>query len=126
MNRMACANDWRLREGKSSVTFSHNLWTSTSANCLHVIKLSIQPSRVGIEAGSDTGDSLDGSGALPTSSMFVSMMSVLSSGWRLSCFGLVDGGELKLKCTAFWDAVNNSTQVGGGNSVNYNKTEYGT
>jgi hypothetical protein len=55
-------------------TFSHNRWTSTSANCLHCMRLSIQPSRVGIEAGSDAGESLAGSAARPTSSILVSMV----------------------------------------------------
>jgi hypothetical protein len=40
---------------------------------LHVIKLSIHPSSVGIVAGSVTGDNLEGSGARPTSSISVSM-----------------------------------------------------
>jgi len=33
-------------------TFSHSLWTSDSLSCLHCIKLSIQPSRVGMLVGS--------------------------------------------------------------------------
>jgi hypothetical protein len=75
-------------------TFSHSLWTSTSASCLQLIKLSIQPSKVGIEAVSVEGDSLEGSGTLPTSSMLVSMLFllVLSSVMLL----LWDGGELEL------------------------------
>ncbi len=53
-------------------TLSQSLWTSTSASCLQVIKLSIQPSSVGMVAGSAwTGDR--SAGALPTSSMLVSM-----------------------------------------------------
>ena len=58
----------------SSHTLSHSLCTSLSANCLHCIRLSIQPSRVGIVAGSDAGadESCIGSGIF-TSSMFVSM-----------------------------------------------------
>jgi hypothetical protein len=60
---------------------------------LQVIKLSIHPSRVGIEAGSDAGDNLDGSGALPTSSILVSMVFLLYCG-ALGCE--VDGGELGL------------------------------
>jgi len=55
-------------------TFSHNRCTSTSANCLHCMRLSIHPSSVGIEAGSDAGDSLAGSGARLTSSILVSMI----------------------------------------------------
>lgn len=60
-----------------SPTLSHSLCTSLSANCLQLIRLSIQPSSVGIEAGSDGGaeDSCMGSGIF-TSSMFVSMMAV--------------------------------------------------
>ena len=71
-------------------TFSQSLCTSVSANCLHVIKLSIHPSRVGIEAGSEAGDNLDGSGARPTSSILVSMM-----------FGFLVAGGYMLKRGAF-------------------------
>jgi hypothetical protein len=54
-------------------TFSQSLCTSTSASCLQLIKLSIQPSKVGIVAGSRlTGASSAGAGR-PTSSMLVSM-----------------------------------------------------
>lgn len=60
----------------SRLTFSQSLWTSTSASCLHFIKLSIQPSSVGIDAGSVcTGDT--SAGARPTSSMLVSMSLLL-------------------------------------------------
>lgn len=60
------------------LTLSQSLWTSASANCLQLIKLSIQPSSVGMVAGSlGTGDT--SAGALPTSSIFVSMMLQ----WRL-------------------------------------------
>ena len=61
-----------------SHTFSHSLCTSLSASCLQLMRLSIQPSRVGIVAGSDAGadDSCMGSGIL-TSSMLVSMV----AGW---------------------------------------------
>ncbi len=56
-------------------TFSHSLWTSASASCLHCIRLSIQPSRVGTVAGSMlTGAS--SVGTRPTSSMFVSMLAI--------------------------------------------------
>src|SRR4051812_24578229 len=55
-------------------TLSQSLCTSCSASCLHVIKLSIHPSRIGIDAGSVVGDSLVGDGTLPTSSMFVSIV----------------------------------------------------
>lgn len=56
-------------------TLSHNLWTSFSASCLQFIKLSIQPSRVGIDAGSVAGDNLCGSGAFPMSkSIFESII----------------------------------------------------
>jgi hypothetical protein len=47
---------------------------------LHVIKLSIHPSRVGIVAGSDVGDSLDGSGVLLASSILVSILFLLCCG----------------------------------------------
>jgi hypothetical protein len=55
---------------------------------LQVIKLSIHPSSVGIDAGSDAGESFEGSGALPTSSILVSMvLSVVLGGvvgwWEL-------------------------------------------
>jgi hypothetical protein len=62
-----------LRQAVSH-TFSHSLCTSLSASCLQLIRLSIQPSSVGIVVGSDVGadDSCMGSGIL-TSSMLVSM-----------------------------------------------------
>jgi hypothetical protein len=53
-------------------TFSHSLWTSTSASCLQFIRLSIHPSRVGMVAGS--AFDVSSAGARPTSSMFVSML----------------------------------------------------
>ena len=56
-------------------TLSHSLCTSVSASCLQFIKLSIQPSRVGIDAGSDAGDNRWGSGSFPTStSIFESII----------------------------------------------------
>ena len=48
-------------------TLSHSLDTSFSASCLQFIKLSIQPSNVGIDPGSVTGDSPCGCVGLPTS-----------------------------------------------------------
>jgi len=55
-------------------TFSQSLCTSLSASCLQLMRLSIQPSSVGIVVGSvvRTDDSCIGSGIL-TSSMLVSM-----------------------------------------------------
>jgi hypothetical protein len=101
------------QEGQSWHTFSHSLWTSLSASCLHVMRLSIQPSSVGIVAGSEAGadDRCTGSGIL-TSSMLVSMVVgwwqvvgvklvvVLSrrgvaalQTWRMTCKGRAsDGG----------------------------------
>lgn len=80
------------RDLRSPRTFSQSLCTSTSASCLHVIRLSIHPSRVGMDAGSVAGDNLDGSGALPTSSILVSMMSLLRCGAQgCECYG----GELE-------------------------------
>lgn len=75
-------------------TFSHNLWTSTSASCLQAIKLSIHPSKVGIDAGSAVVEgSLAGSGNLPTSSMLVSILSC-SRNWPATRVSI--GGELEL------------------------------
>lgn len=67
---------------RAAHTLSHSLCTSLSANCLQFIRLSIQPSRVGIVVGSDVGadDSCMGSGIL-TSSMLVSMI----AGRRVWC-----------------------------------------
>lgn len=58
-----------------SRTLSHSLCTSLSASCLQLMRLSIQPSSVGIVVGSDVGadDSCMGSGIL-TSSILVSMV----------------------------------------------------
>ena len=56
-------------------TRSHSRRTSSSANCLHVIKLSIQPSKVGMEPGSLAGDRWCGSGDRAVSiSMLLSMV----------------------------------------------------
>jgi hypothetical protein len=59
------------------ITFSHNLCTSLSTSCLHFMRFSIHPSRVGIDAGSvdGTDDNCEGSGIF-TSSIFVSMIVV--------------------------------------------------
>lgn len=56
-----------------SPTFSHSLCTSASASCLHVIKLSIQPSSVEMVAGSATVGGASSVGTRPTSSILVSM-----------------------------------------------------
>lgn len=63
-----------LREAMSH-TLSHSLCTSLSASCLQLMRLSIQPSSVGIVVGSDVGadDSCMGSGIF-TSSILVSMV----------------------------------------------------
>jgi hypothetical protein len=65
----------RSRAQELSHTFSQSLCTSLSASCLQVMRLSIQPSRVGIVVGSVVGadDSCMGSGIF-TSSIFVSMV----------------------------------------------------
>lgn len=68
-------------------TLSHNLWTSFSANCLQFIRLSIQPSKVGIDAGSEAGESRVGSGSLPTSTSIFE--SILESFGALSFQGRV-------------------------------------
>lgn len=70
-----------LRE-RVAHTLSHSLCTSLSASCLQFMRLSIQPSRVGIVVGSDVGtdDICMGSGIL-TSSMLVSMI----AGRRVRC-----------------------------------------
>lgn len=54
-------------------TFSHSLCTSASASCLQFIRLSIQPSSVGMVVGSRAGWADSSVGTRPTSSMFVSM-----------------------------------------------------
>lgn len=67
-------------------TLSHSLETSTSASCLQFMRLSIQPSSVGIDPGSLVGDSLCGSGIFPTStSIFDSISkSLCSKRWKCS------------------------------------------
>lgn len=84
----------QLQEG-GMLTLSQSLWTSASASCLQFIKLSIQPSSVGIEAGSFwTGDT--SAGALPTSSMLVSMMcDAAVGGGRCGRGTEADDGEKK-------------------------------
>lgn len=82
-----------------ALTFSHSLWTSDSASCLQVIKLSIQPSSVGMVVGSRGGAAGKSAGTRPTSSMFVSMVKVSMSMRRRGCLaregdqgrGVVDG-----------------------------------
>lgn len=65
------------------LTFSQSLCTSVSLSCLQFMRLSIQPSRVGTDAGSVcTGDT--SAGALPTSSILVSMM-LQGFGCRAAC-----------------------------------------
>lgn len=53
--------------GSDIRTLSHSLCTSFSASCLQLIRFSIQPSKVGIDWGSDVGDSRWGSGSFPIS-----------------------------------------------------------
>jgi hypothetical protein len=77
------------REGKRR-TFSHSLWTSTSASCLQDIRLSIQPSRVGMVAGSRLAD-VSPSGARPTSSMLVSILKMRRSQTSRRGWGYRDG-----------------------------------
>lgn len=55
------------------LTLSQSLWTSDSASCLQDIKLSIQPSRVGMVVGSRLRTGEASAGARPTSSILVSM-----------------------------------------------------
>lgn len=60
---------------RSKPTRSHSRRTSSSANCLHVIKLSIQPSSVGMDPGSLVGERWCGSGDREVSiSMLLSMV----------------------------------------------------
>ena len=67
--------------GKRKPTRSHRRRTSSSANCLQVIKLSIQPSRVGMDPGSLVGDRWCGSGDRAVSiSMLLSIASVCTAG----------------------------------------------
>lgn len=61
---------------KQRRTFSHSLWTSTSASCLQFIKLSIHPSSVGMVAGSRLAGA-SSAGTRPTSSMFVSILAIV-------------------------------------------------
>jgi hypothetical protein len=72
-----CSSPHRYTKQRFSHTFSHNLCTSLSANCLQVINVSIQPSKVGMVAGSVDGidDRCVGSGIF-TSSMLVSIVAV--------------------------------------------------
>jgi hypothetical protein len=68
--------------GRAAHTFSQSRCTSLSANCLQVMRLSIQPSSVGIVVGSVVGTDETGmfSGIL-MSSMLVSMAG--GGGWWL-------------------------------------------
>ena len=74
-----------LPHDKTVLTLSHNLRTSLSANCLQFIRLSIQPSKVGMDWVSETGDKPWGCAGLPTStSIFESMLDSM-----LNCFSAV-------------------------------------
>jgi hypothetical protein len=72
-------------------TFSHSLCTSLSASCLHVIRLSIQPSSVGIVVGSVVGTDDIGMGSDLTSSMFVSIFTMFGSWCLAGTCGFVVG-----------------------------------
>lgn len=64
---------WTVQRSKP--TRSHSRRTSSSANCLHVIKLSIHPSSVGMDPGSLVGERWCGSGDRAVSiSMLLSMV----------------------------------------------------
>lgn len=121
----------RKDDGKKR-TFSHSLWTSTSASCLQVIRLSIQPSRVGMVAGSALDD-IGSAGARPTSSMFVSILGIRRLRRRSECVGIelfvVVGVEasgsndvVALRARRGSLSVQNwaGGQVGGGASVSWN------
>ena len=76
----AKGHDILLRENQR--TLSHSLWTSFSASCLQFIRLSIHPSRVGIEPGSVAGDRRWGSGDFPMStSILDSIMCIVAGCW---------------------------------------------
>lgn len=63
-----------LGHGLTSLTLSHSLETSASESCLQLMRLSIQPSSVGMEPTSCVRESLCGSDGLLTSiSIFVSI-----------------------------------------------------
>jgi hypothetical protein len=65
---------WTLDSSwRTSLAFSQSRWTSASDSCLQAIKLSIQPSSVGIAGGSE-GAVIGRSGLGPTSSMLVSIV----------------------------------------------------
>jgi hypothetical protein len=85
-NRSVWGRHGQWASGWWSHTFSHSLCTSLSASCLQLMRLSIQPSRVGMVAGSDAGadDSCMGSGIL-TSSMLVSMVGAAAGGGGVAC-----------------------------------------
>lgn len=59
---------------RADPTFSQSLWTSDSASCLQFIKLSIQPSSVGMVVGSIGGIGATSAGTLPTSSIVASIV----------------------------------------------------
>jgi hypothetical protein len=83
-------------------TRSHSRRTSSSANCLQVIKLSIHPSRVGMDPGSLVGDRRCGSGDRAVS---ISMLLSIASGvlsW-LKRRGQLGEGRSREKTTEFVD-----------------------
>jgi len=67
---------------RDKLAFSQSRMTSCSASCLQFIKLSIQPSSVGIVAGSWVGADGRSAGTRPTSSIFVSMARLAATGRR--------------------------------------------
>ena len=83
-------------------TRSHSRRTSSSANCLQVIKLSIHPSKVGMDPGSLVGDKRCGSGDRAVS---ISMLLSIASGvlsW-LKRRGQLGEGRSREKTTEFVD-----------------------
>jgi hypothetical protein len=66
-------------------TFSHSLCTSASDNCLHFMRLSIQPSSVEMDGGSARTAVSCGSGVLPTSSILTSMTEKCEGGCGMRC-----------------------------------------
>jgi hypothetical protein len=101
------------------ITFSHNLCTSLSTSCLHFMRFSIHPSRVGIDAGSvdGTDDNCEGSGIF-TSSMFVSMIVVgggsVARGFFPPCTGPMTCNKETGSHVGRWDCEDLRTKVNKG------------
>lgn len=98
------------------LTFSQSLCTSDSASCLQVIKLSIQPSSVGMVVGSVGGAGAISVGTRPTSSILVSMLLAV---WARAMMGARNGRAVRTGGRGGWGCGGGQLKAVGGNDVRF-------